>query len=417
MMKTRIKTLLTTKYEENEKLNHERYKQLSSKNNEGLGKEFDTTLALKAFARDKKNKTAKIQDVEELLNLAKEIHKNHLEGIAVYNKEVKKAQARYVYCLANICHKNDQANQEITLLAEDKLRKFLKDISEYQEEYQILHQKLLDRTPIIPKSDTLQINTKQLEPLSVEVELQSINQSHSNAATTTAKSSISEESKNINSIISTNTNKTSALESKSVSSPPQKIVTFQDKAEEMRKKAQDIVIKMLEDMSRASLEKTDKKNYFINALQLPLIHKSANFAKSPNASEESRLGLIVLETLSNYMNEIQLGKQDENSHHFEEIRRERWNYFGGGNTDTWQEMRTAVKQEMLTRLKASSSKELDPSDYDRYSSVFTQHSGRSYARGFCGLWTKTNSLREFEHHFKKAPVDPSQQLQIQIELK
>jgi hypothetical protein len=92
--------------------------------------------------------------------------------------------------------------------------------------------------------------------------------------------------------------------------------------------------------------------------------------------EIKKLTLDDLTALSDHMQTVQLNNKSAD-HVFNIIRTERINFLGGGNTQTWREMRSAVKNEITKQLNTKLSLE----DFNKYDALLNQHSGRFYARG------------------------------------
>lgn len=128
-------------------------------------------------------------------------------------------------------------------------------------------------------------------------------------------------------------------------------------------------------------------------LSIKKYHQAYYFKK-----ELKNLNLDQLKELNQLMEEVQQnGIRSAYAQYFTTIREERINLFGGGNTDTWREMRTAVKQQILRNLiDQKGVRRLDQSTYQQYGNIFNQHAGRWY-----GQWGSTDTAKKFKKLFPK----------------
>jgi hypothetical protein len=107
-----------------------------------------------------------------------------------------------------------------------------------------------------------------------------------------------------------------------------------------------------------------------------------------------------LDALFQYMQKVQLGLIAD--HHFKTVRTERHpTFYTSGNTNTWVDMRHAVKEEIITKLKHAYHDDgkiiLESYSYDEYHKVMSKHSGRFFKR-----FGKTQSAAAFEKMFSRA---------------
>ncbi len=112
------------------------------------------------------------------------------------------------------------------------------------------------------------------------------------------------------------------------------------------------------------------------------------------------LSQTELDALFQYMQKVQDGLIVD--HPFKTVRTERHPaFYSSGNTDTWVAMRHAVKEEIITKLKAAYRDDgkiiLEAYSYDEYHRILSQHSGRFFKRV-----GKTQSAAAYEKVFSRA---------------
>jgi hypothetical protein len=353
----------------------------------GLGTVFKEEtrheLVGQAFRIDDKQKTAYIVNLQSLYNLAQLFRNPQGFTYTAKNKVITKPMNlnKYALCLVLICHRRDKQDQ-MTIKAQTELEAFINSEDFKHKDRVNIRQVLndfLNPAPKAPRHGHTQSlnNLPKIFSPSLSITTHSlIHQSlgEQGATPKTAPTQIraedgySDDEKNEN----MSNHKTPLTEKKpGLNSPPPNYAASQHRNGSIVEKEENLVFETLDNMVKYDT-KLAQKEFFTTAIK--------------------ELTTQQLEELSNFMNSVQLG--EEVNDYFDTVRKERYRC-GYGNTTTWQEMRHAVKAQLLKKLQKGS-KELSESDYDRYHDVLSQHCGRALTH-----IGRTTSVKLFEKSFLK----------------